>query len=77
MEAEVTLELTKREHYCVRTDVLPIVCPICQFTVHDGNAIAFTAVCRHVMDEHGLTCTLSRGEGELKSGYRHAVADFR
>ena len=66
-----------QQHYQITTSVLPIECPICQFTVHEGAASAFKDVCRHLMDEHGLTCTVSRAEGELRPGVRHIVANFR
>jgi hypothetical protein len=66
-----------QQRYRISTSMVPIECPICHFTVHDGAASAFKDVCRHIMDQHGLTCTLSRLAGELKPGYPHAAADFR
>ena len=65
------------QRYRISTSALPIECPICQFTVRDGEAGAFNDVCWHMMDQHDLTCTLSRTEADLKPGFRHTVADFR
>jgi hypothetical protein len=77
METVVATAQASQQHYRISTSALPLECPICHFTADDGAAGAFRDVCRHMMDEHALTCTLSRTGDELKPGFRHTVADFR
>jgi hypothetical protein len=50
------------------TTVVPVECPICQFTTFGGSEVAFNDVCNHIITAHGLPC-LHVGQESFDGNY--------